>query len=184
VILFVSFLAFDRWAGLTAPPSKKLDYAKPIITGDGAIICPQSLLLDVRTDHGPDAIFSAFTAISNRAEKAHAIGCEEIIGGLPVAAHRLAPPFEDYVSVSFSGGPVGELFTMEGDLENSEGAIPTAQPAATPLPQPAVVDPPEPPAQQDESQEAKPLPSPDANETPTPGQQPPAPIVRQPPPQD
>jgi hypothetical protein len=186
VILVVLFFAFARWAELTAPPPKKLDYTKPIVTGEGAIVCPQSLLFDLRSDHGPDAVFSAFTAISNRTEKVHAIGCEEIRGGLPVIAHRMFPPNEDYVAVTFRGAlAAGEFFTMEGDLENPEEAVPLAQPAAIPLPQPPVAPQPqpqsEPPAQQVEIQDAKPLPSPDANETPTPEQQPSAPIERRPP---
>ena len=125
-VVFVGlFFAFATWSELTAPPPKTLDYAKPIITGEGAIICPRSLLLDLRADHGPSAVFSVFTAISNRAEKVHALGCEEVRGGIPVTAHQMTEPFENYVSVSFNGGPLGALFTMGGELENLEGAVPS-----------------------------------------------------------
>ena len=185
VIIAGVFFAFARWADMTTPPPKKLDYAKPIVTSEGAIICPQALFYDIRADHGPQAVYEVFGALTHRAEKAHALGCDEITGGIPVTAHRMTHPLEDFISVTFPGIQTGEFFTMEGNLENSEGAVQLAKPAATSLPQPPVAQP-ERPTQQVESQEAEPLPGASGTDarTPEPEQQPPAPVVRQPPPQD
>jgi hypothetical protein len=125
VILVVFFFAFAKWSGVTAPTHKKLDYAKPIITSDGAIVCPQALFYDMRADHGPKAVYEAFGAFTHRADKAHALGCEVVTGGIPVTAHRMTHPLEDFVSVTFPGNSASELFTMEAELENPEGAVPT-----------------------------------------------------------
>ncbi|MCU1224669.1 MAG: hypothetical protein JWQ42_2762, partial [Edaphobacter sp.] len=75
---------------------KKLDYSKPVFTSELAIVCPKSLLLDVRADHGPAAVWDAFMSFTSRGEKARALGCEEWIGGIPVHAHRMTSPFEDF----------------------------------------------------------------------------------------
>jgi hypothetical protein len=97
---------------------KKLDYSKPVYTGESAIVCPKSLLFDLRADHGPNAIFEAFTAVLHRDEKARALGCEIVRGGIPVTAHRMSSPYDEYVSLSLGGTQSADFFTMEGDLEN------------------------------------------------------------------
>jgi hypothetical protein len=98
---------------------KPVDYSKPVYTEDSAIICPQSLLFDLRADHDANAIFEAFTSFSHRDEKARALGCEVVRGGIPVTAHRMSSPFSEYVAVSLGGISTGDFFTMEGgNLEN------------------------------------------------------------------
>lgn len=127
VFLTVSMLviAFVYLAGVNPPKYKKLDYSKLIVTGDGAIICPQRLLYDIRVDHNSNAIYEAFVALTDRSEKARNLGCEIVQGGIPVTAHRMSSPNEEYVSVGLNGAPDDSFFTMEGDLENPEGAVPT-----------------------------------------------------------
>ena len=112
-------LIFFCWlAAQNAPQHKALDYSRPIYTGEGAIVCPQSLLLDPRLDHDANAVFEAFTAFSDRDDKARALGCEVLREGIPVHAHRMTEPFESYVSLSLPPDGQDNLFTMEPDLEN------------------------------------------------------------------
>jgi len=86
-------LAFIIFAMLTQNTEyKKLDYSKAIVTDDHAIVCPQSLLFDLRADHDANAILDAFTALSSRDEKARALGCEVLQGGISVTAHRMSLP--------------------------------------------------------------------------------------------
>jgi hypothetical protein len=98
------------------PERKKLDYSKPIYTVQSAIICPQSLFFDPRADHDPNAIFDVFISILHRDEKARALGCEVVREGIPVTAHRMESPFNDYVAVSLSGQQNSSLFTMEANF--------------------------------------------------------------------
>jgi len=91
------------------------------VTGESAIICPQSLLFDIRADHDANAVLQVFTAISNRSGKAQAIGCEVIREGIAVKAEKMSAPFDYYVSISANGLP-GRFFTMESELENPEAA--------------------------------------------------------------
>lgn len=95
-----------------------LDYSSPIFTKDRTIVCPQSLFFDIRADHGPEAVYSLFTSIVSVDSKAKALGCELWRGGLSVYAHRMSPPFDDFVSVSFSRD-AASLFTMEPHLTNN-----------------------------------------------------------------
>jgi len=104
------------------PERKKLDYSKPVYTTGYAILCPQSLFFDLRADHDANAIFEVFTSISHRDEKAKALGCEVVREGIPVQAHRMDAPFNDYVAVSLMGQQDSSLFTMEAELENDEAA--------------------------------------------------------------
>ncbi len=119
VILALGFFAFAEWTNANAPQPKKLDYSKPIVTGYSAIICPQSVLSDIRADHDANALSEAFSALTNRAQKAEALGCEVIREGIPVKASKMD---DSFVSISVSGLP-GSFFTMEGELENPEGAV-------------------------------------------------------------
>jgi hypothetical protein len=122
-------LAFIIFAMLTQNTEyKKLDYSKAIVTDDHAIVCPQSLLFDLRADHDANAILDAFTALSSRDEKARALGCEVLQGGIAVTAHRMSAPFDTYVSVGLSGTGSDEFFTMESELKND----PLAQVASAP----------------------------------------------------
>lgn len=103
-----------------SPKPKKLDYSKPIYTAGSAILCPQSLFLDLRADHDALAIFEVFTSFLHRDEKARALGCEVVREGIPVTAYRMDEPFHHYVAVSFAGHQDSTLFTMEPNLENDE----------------------------------------------------------------
>jgi hypothetical protein len=114
------------------PERKKLDYSKPIYTVQSAIICPQSLFFDPRADHDPNAIFDVFISILHRDEKARALGCEVVREGIPVTAHRMESPFNDYVAVSLSGQQNSSLFTMEANLENDEADSPSSASSSAP----------------------------------------------------
>lgn len=118
IVLSVAFFVFA--ALLPRTEYKKLDYSRPIATDDYAIVCPQTLLFDVRADHDANAVLETFTAFSHRDEKARALGCEVVHGDIPVTAHRMSSPFNDYVSISIPGFESGGFFTMEGDLKNTE----------------------------------------------------------------
>jgi hypothetical protein len=113
LIIFLCWLA-----AYNTPEHKKLDYSRQIYTVQGAIVCPQSLLLDPRADHDANAIFEVFTALSDRDEKARNLGCEVLREGIPVYAHRMSEPFDTYISISMSSDRQDGLFTMEADLEN------------------------------------------------------------------
>jgi hypothetical protein len=112
------------------PEPKKLDYSKPTYTGDHAIICPQSLLLDLRADHDANAVFDLFVTILHRDEKAIAFGCEVLRRGILVTAHRMDAPYDLYVSASLVGVSTGSFFTMESELENGIATEESSQSSA------------------------------------------------------
>jgi hypothetical protein len=124
-------------AQLNAPEHRKLDYSKPVFTAGSSVVCPDSLLIDSREDHDVNAVFDVFMAFFHRAEKAKALGCEELREGIPVyAAHRMAAPFNDFVAISWSTGAISNSFTMEGNLKNEEvpsieSAVPSAPTTAS-----------------------------------------------------
>ena len=69
--------------------SQKLDITLPIYTQQisdnwGAMVCPSSLLYDLRVGHGAQALFDAKASISDHQKKIADVGCEEIKGGLQV----------------------------------------------------------------------------------------------------
>ena len=103
-------------------PDEKLDYSKPIYTTDYAIVCPQGVLLaaflDRRQGHGPEQIYDVFTSIWNHSKKVQNLGCEEWRAGIRVFAHRMNPPFDDFVGFSLTRGEMADFFTMEPHLTN------------------------------------------------------------------
>lgn len=96
---------------------EKLDYAKPIFTTYGTIVCPTNLLFDVRADHSPDKVARMFyLAHWNRSDEAEKLGCTELQPGVLVKA---APYLVDRtVSVEIPGSVGGSLFTLEDELTN------------------------------------------------------------------
>src|SRR5271156_1986907 len=91
--------------------AEKLDYSKPTFTTYGTIVCPTSLLLDVRADHSPDKVVEMFyLAHWNRSSEAEKLGCTELRPGVLVKA---APYLLDRtVSVEIPGSAGGSLFTL------------------------------------------------------------------------
>jgi len=92
-----------------------LDYSRPIFTKYGTIVCPTSLLFDMRADHAPDRIAGMFNSLWSRSDKAHELGCEEFQQGLLVSATRLET---GVALVTVPGGSGGSLFTVEDELTN------------------------------------------------------------------
>jgi len=126
VTLALGFFAFVQWSDMNTPPPQKLDYSKPIVTGYSSMICPQSLLYDIRASHDGNALFLAFTAITGRSEKAEALGCEIVREGIPVQAKKMMG--DNFVAISISGLS-GSFFTTESQLENPEGSVSISSPS-------------------------------------------------------
>jgi hypothetical protein len=95
-----------------------LDFSRPIFTEDGAQVCPQGLMFDLRQNGGIRALQDAELSIVGRAEKFERIGCQALIGGLRVYARRMTGMFDGYVSVSLSPAMDQALFTREFNLKN------------------------------------------------------------------
>ncbi len=95
----------------------KLDLTKPVFTQDYAIICPLSLFVDRREDHGPRAIEDLFTSISNRDEKAKALGCEIWQDGIRL---YISPRQPNNGIIDFGLSPIDTFsyFSMESHLRN------------------------------------------------------------------
>lgn len=66
--------------------STPLDYSIPIYTTDHAIICPVSLLSDLRADHGIATVMDMYTSPFTAESKAEKLGCEVWKGGIGVTA--------------------------------------------------------------------------------------------------
>lgn len=95
---------------------EKLDYSKPIFTTYRTIVCPTSLLFDMRADHAPDKVVEMFYSLWDRSSKAEKLGCAELQPGLLVKA---APSLEgEYATVEISGSAGGSLFTPDDELTN------------------------------------------------------------------
>jgi hypothetical protein len=117
VVALIEVVGRNSPAGTPKPP---LDYSKPIFTTDYAIICPVGLFLDVRADHGPEAINDLFTSVLNLKEKEKTLGCDEWHGGIRVGAVRMMPPRDHYIQVNDA------FFTMESHLTNEISATPSS----------------------------------------------------------
>ena len=121
---FLAFLIFLFYPAKPDPPRKKLDYSKPIFTSEYALVCPQSLLRDPSVDRGLPAVTDLFESLTNRAEKARAIGCEDFAVSLPVYnVERMADPFDGYAAISLKPHQPAGLFTMEAYLTNGDSAL-------------------------------------------------------------
>jgi hypothetical protein len=106
-------------AQVPTPAQPKLDYRRPIVTSDYAIVCPQAVFLDRHADHGYEAIMSAFTSVFHRSEKVRGLGCDELQEGVPVyGAHRMSKPYDDFIAFSLQKNGLTNFFTMESHLEN------------------------------------------------------------------
>jgi hypothetical protein len=96
---------------------EKLDYSRPIFTTYGTIVCPTSLLFDVRADHSPDKVVQMFyLAHWNRSGEAEKLGCTELQPGVLVKAAPYV--LERTVSVEIPGSADRNLFTLEDELTN------------------------------------------------------------------
>jgi hypothetical protein len=96
-------------------PNAPLNYSKPVFTTSAAIVCPMSLLFDIRTDHSPEEVADMFNSILSRSEKAKSLGCEELREGIHVSARPLQ---EDFVSVGIPGVTGSRWFTIVNELTN------------------------------------------------------------------
>lgn len=97
-----------------------LNFTRPIYTENYGIICPLSLMLDRRADHSPSAVISMFTSAFSRSEKAKALGCEELQGGIRV--YVAAPDSSsELLHLSFSPNELPMFFTLPSQLSNNIG---------------------------------------------------------------
>jgi hypothetical protein len=109
-----------------APPREKrpeIDVTRPLQTGSSAIVCNQDLLIAAmasRAAEGPlDRVYDAFYSVLNRSSKVKAAGCEEWRASIRVYnAHRMSPPFGDFIGFGVTADGMSEYFTMKSHLEN------------------------------------------------------------------
>lgn len=104
---------------------RQLDYSKPVVTDEGAIVCPESLLdrilLDPRADPDMNTVLDMFDSFFNREEKARALGCDVFKEDVPVyGAQPMDSSLKDIVSFGLSQGENSGYFTMAGELKNTE----------------------------------------------------------------
>jgi hypothetical protein len=103
------------------PVEPVFDYSKPVYTVDHAIVCPLGTLIasyvDVRADHGPEAIVALYASSVDRESREKALRCEEWRGGIKVEAVELEQRPEGLTLVQING----TLFTAKADLTNNPG---------------------------------------------------------------
>jgi tetratricopeptide (TPR) repeat protein len=166
LILFCWLLCFLAWrGGRNAPRERQLDFSQPIQTKEHAIVCPKALIMTMLLSHNAEeeqqALWDAFSAFSDRDEKARAAGCDIWDGGIPVRAEHMQEPFDQYVSITpldgsgsyfsmaanLENGPANEASTIENNLASSMASSSTlggalvANPSTQPIPKGDVVAP-------------------------------------------
>lgn len=122
-IVLIAIGAFFIFSQTSGPAKKEpdrlaLDFSKPIYTEKWSVICPQSIFVDVRADHGITAFRDAELSMFGRREKFAKLGCEEWNSGIRVYARRLDPPIDHYIGLSVLPGAIPMLFTHELYLRN------------------------------------------------------------------
>jgi hypothetical protein len=105
----------DKESDTDANPRVSLNYSKPVFTTSVTVVCPISLLSDIRADHSPEKVADMFGSILSRSEKAKSLGCEELRQGIPVSA---SPLQENIVSVGLPGSTGSRWFTIASELTN------------------------------------------------------------------
>lgn len=105
----------DKEGDSSTSPSVPLDYSKPIFTTSITVVCPVSLLSDVRADHSPEKVADMFNSVFSRSEKAKSLGCQELQQGILVSTSPLAV---DFVNVGLPGNLGPKWFTLAGELTN------------------------------------------------------------------
>jgi hypothetical protein len=106
---------------------RQLDYSKPVVTDEGAIVCPESLLdrilTDPRADPDMNTVLDMFDSFFNREEKARALGCEVFKEGVTVyGAQPMDSSLKDIVTFGLSQGETSGYFTMAAGLKNTEAS--------------------------------------------------------------
>jgi hypothetical protein len=109
------FAPKDKESASSTTPSVSLNYSKPVFTTSVTVVCPMSLLFDIRADHSPEKVADMFSSILTRSEKAKSLGCVELREGIPVSA---SPLQEDIVSLVLPGRSGSRWFTIASELTN------------------------------------------------------------------
>lgn len=104
----------------------QLNFNKPIFTKSGSLMCPVSLISDLREGGGTELAHSALTAISFRKKEAEKIGCIALRRWLGVSALPLPnlPP-GDLIFVTLTAYPELSYITVASELTN---AVPPSDP--------------------------------------------------------
>lgn len=106
----------------TSVPKQQVDYARPLQTQKGALVCPFSAAFDNREGHGLLAAMKSRYEIIDRREDAEKAGCSEWKQGLAISLSNSAL---DQAQHWQTEGTCGMLefsngFVFSCDLENSE----------------------------------------------------------------
>lgn len=109
------FVIFGRL--MPEKPRLRLDYSKPIYTGEYTEVCSISLLYGNRTDHDMLAVEDAFESTFSRSSKFKALGCEEWHSGIRLYVREIDNAFGDYVEVGLSPNSF-PMFTKAFELTN------------------------------------------------------------------
>ena len=70
-------LPTDKESDSSTTPSVPLNYSKPVFTTSITVVCPMSLLTDIRANHSPENVVDMFGSVFTRSEKATSLGCRE-----------------------------------------------------------------------------------------------------------
>jgi TonB family protein len=111
----IILLPSDKESDSGATPSVPLNYSKPVFTTSITIVCPMSLLSDIRADHSPEKVVDMFSSVFTRSDKAKSLGCQELREDIYVSASPLA---DEFVSVGLPGDSGSRWFTLAGELTN------------------------------------------------------------------
>ena len=89
IAAFVILSQDNQGPDTATAPVVPLDYSKPTFTTIRTIVCPMSLLLEIRAGYAPDKVADMFNSLWSRTEKAHELRCEELQPDIPVTGTHL-----------------------------------------------------------------------------------------------
>ena len=112
----------DRSTDPKIAEAATLDYSKPIYTTHDAMVCPLSLMTDVRADHSPELVMRAFYSFWGKEDRARKLGCEVLQED--VRMYNVHPMGGIIVDLSPNGVA---LFTIERELRNARTCRPKFQ---------------------------------------------------------